>query len=437
MSKVALLALACAVLGAGCDTEERSEPAAAAARVAPAAERSAAVTPAGLDEHLRELQQIATEHGGNRAAGTPGDAASVAYVSARLREAGYTVRLQPVRFPFFQERSARLTAGGRRLRSEADFRLLTYSGSGRAEGRVRAAGLGCEVRAYAGLPQGAVALVRRGRCLFSVKARNAERAGAAALLLTDPEIVDEPFSATLSAPGIGIPVLVLGADAADRLRPGTRARLAVDTVSQRRSATNVLAETPGGGRVGRVLMAGGHLDSVPAGPGMNDNGSGVAALLELAEALARGNGGARVRFAFWAAEELGLYGSRHYVSRLSGAERRRITGYVNLDMVGSPNAVPEVYGTGPQITAALRRALGGRAGATGLGGGSDHAPFRRAGIPVGGLFTGASENGPGDRPRDPCYHRRCDTIDNVDRRVLLRMTRAAAQALDRLRAQAK
>ena len=436
MRKVVLLALLGAVLSVGCDAEGRPEPEAASARVAPAAERSATVTRAGLEEHLRALQQIAARNGGNRAAGTPGDAASVDYVSARLREAGYAVRLQPVSFPFFQPRGARLAANGRRLRSGADFRLLTYSGSGRAAGRVRAAGLGCSRRAFTGLPQGAVALVRRGRCLFSVKARNAERAGAAALLVTDPEIVDEPFSATLGAPGIGIPVLVLGADAADRLRPGARARLAVDTVSERRSATNVLAEAPGGGS-SRVLMAGGHLDSVPAGPGMNDNGSGVAALLEMAEAVAGRSGGARVRLAFWAAEELGLYGSRHYVSSLSGAERRRIQGYLNLDMVGSPNAVPEVYGTGPGITAALRRALSGRTPSTGLGGGSDHAPFRRAGIPVGGLFTGASGDGPGDRPRDPCYHRRCDTIDNVDRRVLLRMARAAARALTELRAQAK
>ena len=78
-----------------------------------------------------------------------------------------------------------------------------------------------------------------------------------------------------------------------------------------------------------------------------------------------------------------------------------------------------------------RRALGERVPAEGLGGGSDHAPFRRAGIPVGGLFTGASEDGPGGRPRDPCYHRRCDTIDNVDRTVLLRMARRQRQGARR------
>jgi aminopeptidase Y len=428
--KAALLALLALTLAAGCDADE--PPARPAAAPAPPAERAAAVTRAGLEEHLRALQQIAERHGGNRAAGTPADAATVAYVSARLREAGFEVRLQPVRFPFFRERRARLAAGGRRLRRGRDFRMLTYWGSGHAVGRVRSAGLGCRRADFAGLPGGAVALVRRGRCLFSVKARNAERAGAGALLITDPELEGEPFSATLGAPGIGLPVMVLGSGAARRLTPGTSARLAARTVSERRTTSNVLAESDGGPG-DRVLMAGGHLDSVPAGPGLNDNGSGVAALLEVAEALGPRSTGARLRLAFWAAEELGLYGSRRYVGGLPASERRRIEAYVNLDMVGSPNARPEVYGRARRIERTLRRALGERVPAEGLGGGSDHAPFRRAGIPVGGLFTGASEDGPSGRPRDPCYHRRCDTVDNVDRTVLLRMARAAARALAELR----
>jgi Zn-dependent M28 family amino/carboxypeptidase len=437
MAKLSLLALLALALAAGCDAGERLRAEGdgrTATAAAPSAERARAVTRAGLMEHLLALQEIAERHGGNRAAGTPGNAATVAYVSARLREAGFEVGLQPVEFPFFRVRAARLVADGRRLRPGEDFRVLTYSGSGRVAGKARAAaGLGCQQADFARLPDGAVALVRRGRCLFSVKARNAERAGAGAVLLTDPEVGDEPFSATLGAPGIGLPVVALGAEAARRLRPGARARLAVRTVSERRTTHNVLAEG-GGTTPDRVLMAGGHLDSVRAGAGLNDNGSGVAALLEVAEALAPRSGGARVRLAFWAAEELGLYGSRRYVRGLSSSERRRIEGYVNLDMVGSPNAVVEVYGGAPRIERALRRALGGRVPEARLGGGSDHAPFRRAGIPVGGIFTGASEDGPGDRPRDPCYHRRCDTIDNVDRRVLLRTARAAAQALAGLQA---
>jgi aminopeptidase S len=180
----------------------------------------------------------------------------------------------------------------------------------------------------------------------------------------------------------------------------------------------VIAET---GRAGRILMAGGHLDSVPAGPGLNDNGSGVAALLEIAEQVAgrRLPPDTSLRFAFWGAEEIGLVGSRRYVDRLPRAERERIEGYINLDMVGTPGAEPGVYDNDARIAAALRRHLGSDAPRERLGASSDHAPFRAAGIAVGGIFTGL----------DDCYHERCDTIGNVDRAVLTKSARAAGAAL--------
>jgi Zn-dependent M28 family amino/carboxypeptidase len=190
----------------------------------------------------------------------------------------------------------------------------------------------------------------------------------------------------------------------------------------------VIAETAGGtGR--RVVMAGGHLDSVPAGPGINDNGSGVAALLEIADALGGRAPGARIRLAFWGAEELGLIGSRRYVRELEPEERERIAAYVNLDMVGSPEPQSGVYSDGDErIERLLTRLVGPEAEEESTGGNSDHAPFQRAGVPVGGLFTGAGE------PYDPCYHRACDDLDNVDLRILTQMARAAGQALARLSA---
>jgi aminopeptidase S len=168
-------------------------------------------------------------------------------------------------------------------------------------------------------------------------------------------------------------------------------------------------------------MAGGHLDSVPKGPRLNDNGSGVAALLEIAEELGgrRVPDGTALRFAFWGAEEIGLVGSRRYVAGLARAERRRIAAYLNLDMVGSPDAEPAVYDGDAAIKAALRRHLRPDAPQRDLGSGSDHAPFAAAGIPVGGIFTGI----------DDCYHERCDTLDNVDRAVLTTSARAAGAAL--------
>ena len=88
-----------------------------------------------------------------------------------------------------------------------------------------------------------------------------------------------------------------------------------------------------------VVMAGAHLDSVDAGPGINDNGSGSAALLETALQMAKVKPVNTVRFAWWAAEEAGLLGSAAYVDGLSQAEKDKIALYMNYDMVGSPNGI--------------------------------------------------------------------------------------------------
>jgi aminopeptidase S len=196
---------------------------------------------------------------------------------------------------------------------------------------------------------------------------------------------------------------------------GRRVTVSVDAISERARLRNVIADSPALRDGERHVMAGAHLDSVAAGPGINDDGSGVAALLEAAEALAD----EPVRLGFWNAEELGLHGSRRYVRGLSGSERARVVAYVNLDMIGTPGgeARPRVYGDGA-VVGALSRAAGGLDRSS-IGGSSDHAPFDDAGIPVGGLYTGDHR----------CYHQACDTAANVDRRLALRMARAATRAV--------
>ncbi len=434
---VLALTLSAALLVAGCDSRDAGRAAAAssgdaAPALAPRAseETGPAVTRSGLAEHLRGLQRAADDHGGNRAAGTGGDRASAAYVTARLKEAGWRVATQPVRFPYFSLRGASVRLDGRRLSRGAAFRVISYSGSGAATGRLRRVGDGCQAADFGALRPREIPLARRGRCFFRVKARNAERAGARALVVEDRPGARGVAAATLGRPGSELPVVIMAADAGARM--GARAAVRVDAVSELRTTRNVIAETPGGSAE-RVVMAGAHLDSVSEGPGINDNGSGVATLLEMAEAVGPTPPGARVRLAFWGAEELGLIGSRRYVRSLDAAERRRIASYLNFDMVGSPNAVSSVYSDGdPRLERALRDAAGVPLADESIGGGSDHATFDRAGIPVGGLFTGASEEGPGGRPRDPCYHQPCDDLDNVDRGVLLQMARAAAKAVGEL-----
>ena len=206
----------------------------------------------------------------------------------------------------------------------------------------------------------------------------------------------------------------------------------MSATSERGISHNVIADTPGG-RGPPVVMAGAHLESVAGGPGVNANGSGAATLIEAAEAIGPEPYGAPIRLAFWTAEELGLLGSRHYVDSLSPGDRLDISAYLNLDMVGSPNPVPELYSDGaPGLGRVLRRVVHRHLGGIVAGQASDHAAFKAAGIPVNGLYTGSSEAGPGGRPRDPCYHLACDTARHVDRDVLLEMARATATALKRL-----
>jgi hypothetical protein len=414
-----------AALLVGCDSGGASDP-----EPGPPPE----ITGSELEQHLSALQEIADQHGGIRAAGTPGYDASAEYVAKRLREAHWRVQLQPVRFPYFELRSASLSVGGRTLRRARDFQVLSYSGAGRASGRLRRLLGGCASEEYFGLGPRDIPLVSRGQCFFRAKAFTAQAAGALALVVID----DSPTrrgvpSGTLAAPGVHIPVVLVSSD---RVRDGAEVSVDVDAITERRLTHNVIAETPGG--EGHVVMAGGHLDSVPGGPGINDNGSGAATLIETAEAIGPDPPGERVRLGFWGAEELGLLGSRHYVRSLSREERRRIRAYVNLDMVGSPSAVPELYADGDErLGRVLNRAAGGPLGEISAGGSSDHAPFAAAGVPVNGLYTGSTERGAGGRPRDACYHLACDTLDNVNRPVLLRMARAAAEAMRRLSAQAK
>ncbi|MEE1940463.1 M28 family peptidase [Streptomyces sp. TRM 70361] len=207
---------------------------------------------------------------------------------------------------------------------------------------------------------------------------------------------------------------------------------------------NLIADWPGGSP-DEILMAGAHLDSVSGGAGVNDNGSGSAAVLETALAVARTGfqPDKHLRFAWWGAEELGMLGSRHHVGGLSAAERSRISGYLNFDMIGSPNAGYFVYDDDPRIERVFQDWFTAAGVPTEISteadGRSDHAPFADAGIPVGGLFTGAGRiktaaqarkwGGTAGQAFDPCYHSACDTEANIDDTALDRNSDALAHAV--------
>jgi Zn-dependent M28 family amino/carboxypeptidase len=196
-------------------------------------------------------------------------------------------------------------------------------------------------------------------------------------------------------------------------------------------------------------MAGAHLDSVPEGPGINDNGSGVAAVLETAVQLGNSpQAHNAVRFGFWGAEELGLIGSRNYVESLNLDGLKDITLYLNFDMLASPNpgyftydgdqslpldargqpVIPEGSAGIERTLVAYLKSAGKTAQDTSFDGRSDYDGFTLAGIPAGGLFSGAEVKksdeqaklwgGTANEPFDPNYHQKTDTLDHIDRTSL-------------------
>ncbi|NUK52806.1 M28 family peptidase [Streptomyces lunaelactis] len=207
---------------------------------------------------------------------------------------------------------------------------------------------------------------------------------------------------------------------------------------------NLIADWPGGDP-NRILMAGAHLDSVTSGAGINDNGSGSAGILETALAVSRAQlqPAKHLRFGWWGAEELGLVGSKYYVNNLPAAERSKISGYLNFDMIGSPNPGYFVYDDDPAIEKTFKDYFAGLSVPTEIetegDGRSDHASFKNVGIPVGGLFTGASRTksaaqaqkwgGTSGQAFDRCYHSSCDSSANINDTALDRNSDAIAHAI--------
>jgi Zn-dependent M28 family amino/carboxypeptidase len=404
--------------------------------------------------HLTKLQEIADAHDGNRALGTAGYDASVDYVAKALRDKGFDVQTPQfeVRLPFADE--PQLTVGGAPVEAKPLEYTIGTPGQG-VSGPLVAARVedspGCTASDYDGLPvQGAVVLVDRGTCQFTQKQAAAAERGAVALVVANNEDGDEMGGTLGEESNPKIPVISITKASGVRLRaaPGeTTLKLKAGVRVER--TRNVIAQTKTGSTAD-VVMVGAHLDSVPEGPGINDNGSGVAAVLETA--LQMGSSPPvqnAVRFGFWGAEELGLKGSEDYVQSLDVDRLKDIALYLNFDMLGSPNpgyftydgdqsAPPNPRDATPRVpegSAGIERTFvsylkdaGETAQDTSFEGRSDYDGFTKAGVPAGGLFSGAEEkmtreqadlwNGKADEPFDPNYHKKTDTLDHIDRRAL-------------------
>ena len=438
---------------------------------------AALVTRKDIEPHLRAFEEIADYNGGNRATGRPGYDVSVKYVARRLRKAGLTPKIQKFRYPYWREKSravlARTAPSKRSYRRGRDFATLMFSGSGDVTARVIAVDLpargeegtsGCEKRDFKGFKKGSIALLQRGSCTFRTKVARARSAGAAAVVIYNRPGEKGPVNGTVEkAAGIPVvgPTYELGTELAKAARKGgLKLRVKTRTVHGKRSASNVVADTERG-RADNVVLLGAHLDSVAKGPGINDNATGVAALLAIASKIGELGDDQlrnRVRFAFWGAEEEGLRGSTHYVESLSRKKRDAVALYLNFDMLGSRNGTRGVYDGDHSTRSGIRAPAGSAAiekmfrdyyERRGLSttesefdGRSDYGPFIEHGIPAGGMDTGADEvktaaearafGGRAGRPYDPCHHRECDRVANVNLKFLDRNVDGIAHVTQRL-----
>ncbi|MEU8207129.1 M20/M25/M40 family metallo-hydrolase [Streptosporangium sp. NPDC049046] len=438
----------------------------------------ASIKLAALRGHLERLQSIADANGGNRAAATPGYAASLAYVADRLREAGYRLTSQEFKISFFREVATPVLKRTRPLAKKyvpgTDFRTMTYSGSGEVTAPVQAVDLvlppkkghestsGCEASDFSRFVRGNIALIQRGTCSFQAKAERAEAAGASGVIIFNDGRAEGAdthkglFGGSINTSTVRIPVVSADFATGEQLAArGTTVALVVQTeIAPDRRTRNLIAESTWGDP-DRVVMLGAHLDSVMMGPGINDNGSGTAGVLETALAAKSLRTKNRLRFAFWGAEELGLLGSKYYVSALPPAERAKVKLYLNFDMIASPNHVFGIYdgnssgnvisATPPPGSGQIEKLLQAYFEAVGepyqdadFSGRSDYGPFIGIGIPAGGLFTGAEGlksteeakkfGGTAGVAYDKCYHQACDTIANINDKALLVNSGAIAAA---------
>lgn len=451
---LAAAALAGILLVSGCGRDEEETP---PAPPVDGQALAAAIDGDAVAGHLEALEQIATDHDGNRAAGTEGYDASVDYVAEQLRGAGFEVSTPEFELDRFIAGPVELKAGDR----EFTPRTLQYSPATPTEGiTARTVAVpddgspGCEAADYDGLDAaGAIVVVRRGVCPFALKEQVAADHGAAAIVVFNNEDGplaggtlgedSEPRIPTVSAPG----------SEGAALSAAPELSLTLEAVTETAKSRNVIAQTATGSTE-NVVLVGAHLDSVEEGPGINDNGTGSAAVLETALQLGSApNVTNAVRFAWWGAEELGLIGSERYAEGLDEGERADIALYLNFDMLGSPNVGYLTLdgddsdrvgaGPGPQGSDAIERTLSGYlagrgivADGTDFDGRSDYGPFIEMGIPSGGVFSGADERkteaqaqkwgGTAGEAFDPDYHSPDDTLAKVDREALAQNAAAVA-----------
>jgi Peptidase family M28/PA domain len=425
---------------------------------------SAKVTADGMYTHLRKLQEIADANRGSRAEGTPGYDATVDYVAAVLKDKGFDVGTPEFdRLERTEGGNPTLTVAGRGYHVDQASLLVPTPPGGLTAITLRPQKpAGCTGADYGTVQvRNAIVVVDDTGCSVGAKQDAAIAKGAVGLLVAStPGTSGAP--ASLFAPGyyqqLTVPVGVIDRDADAALRRTNAAvRLVLDSKPVMVKSRNVVAQTKTGDTK-NVVLIGAHLDSLPRSPGINDNGSGVAALLEAASALtSQPKVNNAVRFAFWSSES---EAPTKYVRGLARDQLDDIATYLSVNMLGSSNAGYFTYDgdqsaqpnpdipiqSVPAGSAGVERTLAGYLNLAGvrpadipLNRTADYGPFLAAGIPIGGLTSGSSQRKTEVQARlwggragiafDPNYGAAGDTVDNIDRKALVLMGQAAAFAI--------
>jgi len=406
---------------------------------------------------------------------SPGYQESLDYVVSTLRAAGYNPQVNQFNFPVWSESqppvlnrvmpSPKVYVPGDADDSDkptAEFITMANSPTvqltnapvfpvgGIVDPPTGGSASGCAAADYAGV-SGKVALVQRGTCAFITKWSLAQAAGATGVIIynegntparQNPIFVDNQpdppatIAAVISSYALGNELLQ-----AYKQNLNPTVDFKVFGTFTDRFLPQVIAETRDGDP-NHVVVVGAHLDSVPEGPGINDDGSGTATLFAQAEELADGHYRLRnkIRFAWWGAEEEGLIGSTYYAHNLSQAEVDKIDVMLDYDMLASPNYVRFVYDgdgnaapgnpAGPEGSGKVEQVFDDWFDAQGLAservpfdGRSDYVGFTDRGIPAGGVFAGAEGvktpaqeavyGGAAGSWYDPCYHQLCDNLITV------------------------
>lgn len=380
-----------------------------------------------------------------RVIGSGGHYATLGYIESSLRSFGgyYNITKQHFKAPVSQIFSSTVNVNGSIVEEAKPFALTppTHKRKPVYGNLVLVKSSGCDAEDYPAELNGQIALIERGVCSFGDKSFLAGQAGAVAAIIYNNVPAEGVISGTLGAINktqvatVGVSNEA-GSVWVDALKAGENltSSVYVDSYVKNAGTYNIIAETVTGDP-DNIVMLGAHSDSVTAGPGINDDGSGTISLLEVAAALTNFTVTNKVRFAWWAAEEEGLLGSDYYVEQLTPGENQKIRVFMDYDMMASPNFALQVYDANneanPNGSGELKNLYidyyndhGFNHTLIPFDGRSDYDAFIKHGIPGGGIATGAEVlktekeaemfGGQAGIAFDPCYHQLCDNLYNVD-----------------------